>query len=178
MANNRCFDSFNTILTASERSKEKRQQNIYTEFKNNTVQLNDANPVKKNGVRYNTNYTVNYKCDISNGYVNQVSSYSLREDLREGAEFIYPVKVSTPKYQAWCGNLYSVDYTKHGVTSIVQTDASYNKIVIDPSNQLFYDSCLIRYDITNKPEIWTKVVDLSFQQTYFAQAANNTENRC
>ena len=178
MAHNRCFNSFNNILSASERSKEKRQQTVYTEFKKNKEQINDANPLKTNGNRYNKNYLVNYNCDISSGYVTQVNSYVIQQDLRQGAELSYPTTVSTPKYQSWCGNLYSVDYNKYGVTNVVQNDASFNNIVIDPSSQLFYDPCLISYDATNKPEIWTKVVDLSFQATYYSRAANNQIKTC
>jgi hypothetical protein len=175
--NNRCFKSYNNILTASERSSEKRQQAIYTEIQKNVKQLNTANPVKKNGYKYNNNTKVNQTCDLSNGYVDFAVSYDILHDVTQGAALVYPVQVSTPKYESWCGNLYSVNYTKYNVNNIVSTDGSLN-IVIDPSNLLFYNSCSPVFDSMSRPEQWTHVVDLSFQNTYFARAANNTLNKC
>jgi hypothetical protein len=171
MANNRCFDSFNKNLTASDQSREKRQRTIYNEIKKNIQTLNTANPVKNNGKVYNRNTQVNVTCDISSGYVEYAQDYSILSDVKEGAALVYPVQVSTPKYESWCGNLYSATYNKYGVKTVV--DASLNNIVIDPSYVLFYDTCGAIYYNVNKPEQWTSVVDLSFQTTFFAKSANN-----
>jgi hypothetical protein len=131
--------------------------------------------VKNNGAKYNKNTSVNSSCDISGGYVETAQNYELLADVKNGAALVYPVQVSTPKYESWCGNLYSVDYLNHGVRNVVE--ASFNNIVIDPSYILFYDNCESIYYNLNKPEKWTTVVDLSFQNTYFAMEANNL-NTC
>ena len=178
MASNRCFDSFNPKLSASDRSTEKRTAAIYNEIRLNVEQLNTANPLKTNGYKYNLTTVVNQTCDISSGYVSVANSYELRADVKQGASQIYPVQVSTPKYESWCGNLYSENYAKHGINSVVKTDPSFNNIVIDPSYLLFYADCDIVYENINRPEQWTYAVDLSFQGTYFAKSANDTRNPC
>jgi protease II len=97
MANTRCFDSANnSILSASELSSEKRQQTIYTEIQKNIQHFQTANPVKKNGKKYNRNTIVNSTCDISSGYVEVARSYALLMDVKDGAATCYPVVVSTP----------------------------------------------------------------------------------
>ena len=97
MANTRCFDSVNnSILSASELSSEKRQQTIYTEIQKNIQRFNTANPVKKNGKKYNRNTIVNSTCDISSGYVEVAKSYALLMDVKDGAATCYPVVISTP----------------------------------------------------------------------------------
>ena len=178
MASNRCFDSFNPKLSASDRSSEKRTTAIYNEIRQNVINLKTANPLKTNGYKYNQNSIVNQTCDISSGFVNVAASYELRADIKQGATNIYPVQVSTPKYESWCGNLYSANYAKHGVNNVVKADASFNNIVIDPSYLLFYADCDLIYENINRPEQWTYVVDLSFQGTYFAKEANGTNNTC
>ncbi len=175
MANTRCFDSYNAKLSASDLSREKKQKTIYNEIQKNVQQFNTGNPVKNNGNQYNKNTRVNSSCDISSGYVEFANSYSLLNSVKQGAALVYPVQVSTPKYESWCGNLYSVDYLQHGVSNVV--DASDDNIVIDPSYVLFYDNCEAIFYNSNKPEQWTTVVDLSFQSTYFAMEANNL-NTC
>jgi hypothetical protein len=178
MANNRCFNSFNQKLSASDRSTEKRTTTIYNEVRKNVQQFHTGNPVKTNGYKYNQNSFVNATCDISGGYVDAAISYEIRADMKQGAGIIYPVQVSTPKYESWCGNLYSADYLEHGVNNVVQADASFNNIVIDPSYVLFYSDCELYYENINRPEQWTSVIDLSFQGTYYARDANDTINHC
>lgn len=178
MASNRCFDTFNKNLSASDQSIEKRTATIYNEIRLNIEQLKTANPVKKNGYKYNRNTVVNQTCDISSGYVDYASNYEMRANVKQGAAQIYPVQVSTPKYESWCGNLYSVNYAKYGVKNVVKIADPSNNIVIDPSYILFYNDCDIVYENINRPEQWTYVVDLSFQGTYFAKSANNTNNTC
>jgi hypothetical protein len=178
MASNRCFDTFNPKLSASDRSAEKRTTAIYNEIRLNVVKLNTANPVKTNGYKYNRNTVVNHTCDISGGYVKAANSYEILTDVKQGASQIYPVQVSTPKYESWCGNLYSENYTKYGINNVVKADPSFNNIVVDPSYLLFYADCDIMYENINRPEQWTHAVDLSFQGTYFAKSANDTNNTC
>lgn len=178
MANTRCYDSFNTILSASERSAKKRKTAIFTEVKKNIGALNTANPVKLDGFSYNQNTIINPTCDISSGRINFGGSYAILKDYKDGSKIVYPKHISTPKYEAWCGNLYSIDYSANGITNVVQNDASFLNIVIDPSYLLFYDPCLSSYPEINKPEHWTNSVDLSFQNTFFAQSANNTIGSC
>ena len=139
MANTRCFDSYNTNLSASDLSREKKQKTIYNEIVKNVQQFNTGNPVKKDGYKYNKNTKVNISCDLSGGYVETAQNYELLANVKEGAGLVYPVQVSTPKYESWCGNLYSVDYSNNGVKIVVE--ASSNNIVIDPSYILFYDNC-------------------------------------
>ena len=163
---NRCFTSFNPSVSSGECSSEKRQKTIYTEILKNVQQLNNANPVKKNGEVYNRNAKINTTCDISSGYVEAASSYDMLRDITQGADLIYPNLVSTQKYESWCGILYSANYEKYNTGTLVNTsgtDVSTN-IVIDPNHVLFYNTC--------RPEQWTRVVDLSFQETFFAQQAN------
>ena len=187
MATNLCFDSFNTVLDARERSQHKRDTAIYNEIRKNVIISGTGNPIKKNGYRYNRNSIINPTCDISSGYVNVASSYELKTNIKQGAELLYPQDVSTPKYEGWCGNLYSLDYSKHGINNVVQANIIYSNelslylasnIVIDPSNLLFYNGCDINYENINSPEHWTYAVDLSFQGTYFAKEANNTAKPC
>jgi hypothetical protein len=175
-SNNRCFKSYNTILSASERSSEKRKKTIYTEIQNNVKKLNNANPIKKNGFTYNVNTKINPTCDISYGNVGFAASYEMLRDVQQGAELIYPQQISTPKYESWCGNLYLVDYAKYNIQNVARADTLVN--IIDPTHVLFTDSCGPIFDNNNKPEKWTYVVDLSFQDTFFAQSANNTINNC
>ena len=178
MASNRCFGSFNPKLSASDRSAEKRSTAIYNEIRQNVEKLHTGNPVKTNGYKYNRNSLVNPTCDISGGDVKVAASYEIRADIKQGASLLYPVQVSTPKYESWCGNLYSENYSNHNILSVVKTDPSFNNIVIDPSYVLFYADCDIVYENPNRPEQWTHAVDLSFQGTYFAKAANDTLNPC
>lgn len=173
---NRCFKSYNNVLTASERSSEKRKKTIYNELQQNIQQLNSANPTKKDGRTYNRNTKINVTCDISSGNVEYAASYEILRDVVQGAELINPPQISTPKYESWCGNLYLVDYAKHNVQKVVSVDGSLNRI--DPNHVLFYDACGPIFDNMSKPEPWTHVVDLSFQGTFFARSANNTINNC
>jgi hypothetical protein len=169
--NNRCFDSFNTVLSASERATSKRNLTIYKEMYNNAIQLNTINPIKKNGFTYNKNSSLQPICDLSSGHVNSAISYELRSDIKQGSNQVYNQSTSTPKYESWCGNLYEVNYVKHGIAQVLEV--SGNNVVIDPSYVLFYNECVFNYDGNNKPEPWLNAVDLSFQQTYFAKSANN-----
>jgi hypothetical protein len=178
MANTRCYDSFNTILSASELSAQKRKNSIFTEVKKNVANLNTANPVKHNGYQYNQNTHINPTCDISSGKVAFGNSYDILNAYKAGAKNTYPVQVSTPKYETWCGNLYSINYSAHDISNVVQNDASFLNIVVDPSYLLFYDKCLFNYPERSRPETWTAAVDLSFQDTYFARAANNSLHVC
>ena len=153
----RCFDSFNVVLSSGERSSKKRNTAIYTEIQKNVQQLNTANPIKQNGFYYNKNSVINPTCDISSGLVSVAKSYELLADIKEGSSIIYPTLVSTPKYESWCGNLFSANYVKYGVGNVVQVDSSTN-IIIDPSNVLFYNECFFNYN-ENRPETWTRIVD-------------------
>tara|TARA_B110000305_G_C19125594_1_gene486436 strand:+ start:190 stop:726 length:537 start_codon:yes stop_codon:yes gene_type:complete len=177
MANNRCFDSHYSIKTASERSREQKHKSIFKEFQCNIeiADISNANPTKTNGYKYNQNFIVNHNCDISNGHVDYNRSYELKAAIKNGADLIIkPTQVATPKYQSWCGNLYSVDYSNNSVHSVLTTDASFTNIVVDPSYQVFYDGCSIGYNALNQPETWTQVVDLSFQTSFYAKSANNS----
>lgn len=178
MASNRCFNSFNEIVPASVLSAEKRNKTIYGELLNNVEKLHTANPVKKNGYKYNQNSIVNPSCDISGGYVDVAINYEIRSAIKNGADAVYPKTTATPKYESWCGNLYSVNYDSHQVNSVVKADASFNNIVVDPSYLLFYNECDIVYENINKPEQWTFAVDLSFQGTYFSKTANGIIYTC
>ena len=120
---------------------------------------------------------MNPSCDISGGYVDVAINYEIRSAIKNGADAVYPKTTATPKYESWCGNLYSVYYNKYGINNVVQIDSSTN-IVVDPSYLIFYDKCKDNYNSLNTPEIWTQSVDLSFQATYFAEAANNTLLNC
>ena len=176
--NNRCFKSYNTVLSASERSSEKRKKTIYNELQKNVKQLNTANPIKKNGDTYNINTKINPTCDISYGYVEYAASYELLQDVKQGAQLIYPQQISTPKYESWCGNLYLVDYAKYNIQNVARTDPNLSINIIDPTHVLFTDPCGPIFDNLTKPETWTRVVDLSFQDTFFARSANNTIDNC
>ena len=72
-------------------------------------ELNTANPLKNNGSKYNINTKINTTCDISNGFVDIATNYQIKNDVKQGAKIIYPSQVATPKFQSWCGNLYTLN---------------------------------------------------------------------
>ena len=176
MASNRCFDSFNANVSAGDYSIEKRNTTIYNEINKNVTQLLTANPVKSNGFTYNRTTTVNPTCSMTTGYLNTAISYEIKSSVVQGAELVNPPHVVTPKYESWCGNLYSVTYSSHGVNDVVQADASFINVVVDPSYLIFYDECDLNFLNINKPEEWINLVDFnsaSTSNTYFALQANN-----
>ena len=157
----RTFNSSKPILSASERSADKRKIAIYNELKKNLIEYNSANPVKTNGFTYNRNTIDRAGCDISNGSIDFANSYEILSAMKEGAGLsICPPLVAPINYESWSGNFYSVDYVAHGVDNVFTADASLNKIVIDPSHVLFYDSCNLNYSNINRPEPWIKTVDI------------------
>jgi hypothetical protein len=95
MANLRCFDSFNTNLTASEGSDIKKKKAIFNEIQKNVYLYATANPVKQNGQRYNRNTKVNSSCTstTTRGYVVSAESYELLNEVSEGAALNNPVQV-------------------------------------------------------------------------------------
>ena len=95
MANIRCFDSFNTNLTASEGSDIKKKKTIFNEIQKNVYLYATANPVKQNGRRYNRNTKVNSSCTstTTRGYVVSAESYELLNEVSEGAALNNPVQV-------------------------------------------------------------------------------------
>ena len=167
MATNRCFDSYAPILSAREQSGNKRNVTIYNDIHKNIQQLHTANPVKIDGYTYNDNSIVNPSCTNTTGYVDVAKSYEIIANIKQGALSVNPSKMITPKYESWCGNLYSVNYKQYHVNNVVQTDTSFSNIVVDPSNLLFYSECDLNYENTNKPEQWTATVNFNSQSTYF-----------
>ena len=75
-------------------------------------------------------------------------------------------------------NLYLVDYAKYNIQNVARTDPNLSINIIDPTHVLFTDPCGPIFDNLTKPETWTRVVDLSFQDTFFARSANNTIDNC
>jgi hypothetical protein len=167
MATNRCFDSYAPILSAREQSDNKRNVTIYNDIHKNIQQLHTANPVKSDGYTYNDNSIVNPSCTNTTGYVDVAKSYEIMANIKQGALSVNPSQMITPKYESWCGNLYSVNYKQYHVNNVVQTDTSFSNIVVDPSNLLFYSECDLNYENTNKPEQWTATVNFNSQSTYF-----------
>jgi len=84
MANNRCFDSFNTILSASEYSNEKRQRTIVCQLGKNIQEFNTTDPVKHNGSKYNINSKINPTCDV----IVMVSNYKMKNDIIQGMKLV------------------------------------------------------------------------------------------
>jgi len=167
MSGNQCFDGPIPVLSAKQYSDNQRRVTIYGNVAANYFTTGTANPKKQNQYTYNNNISLRGKC------LEAARSYELLQDYVAGDAIANPVLVSTPKYESWSGNLYTVDYKANGINVPVQADASWNDVVVDPSYQIFYNQCEFNYPNENRPAEWTAIVDLSFQTTYYAQRANN-----
>jgi hypothetical protein len=187
MAANRCFTTFTPNQFASDYLNTTRQKTLFQEVNHNIIKLNTANPKKTNGFRYNSNFSVtptdavgDVSCLVS------AHNHRLLMDISKGRTIAnnqsincYTVdpaqKMDAPVFDAWSGNLYSVNYPQHNVVDFITIptpDPSY--CIVDPSHVLFYDSC----HLTNRsgfPPEWFSVVDISFNNTVYYTEANQAQ---
>ena len=194
MAANRCFTTFTPNQFASDYLNMTRQKALFNEVNNNIIKLNTANPTKKNGFRYNSNFSVNSADEAENisGCLVSAKNHQLLMDISKGQTIaknqsincntVNPTqKMNAPVFDAWSGNLYSVNYTEHNVNNVVEfivpttatADPSY--CIVDPSHLLFYDSCPLT-ELTGYPPKWTDVVDISFNNTNYFTEANQAQS--
>lgn len=196
MAANRCFTTFTPNQFASDYLNTTRQKTLFKEVNHNIIKLNTANPKKKNGFRYNSNFSVTpadaegqVSCLVS------AKNHQLFMDISKGQTItknqsincntIDPEqKMDAPVFDAWSGNLYSVNYLDHNmahnvenvvefiVPTVATADPSY--CIVDPSHMLFYDSCHLT-DLTGFPPEWFSVVDISFNNTVYYTEANQAQ---
>ena len=146
MAVNRCFDTFNPNTFSSDYTNTIRQKTVFNDVNNNIIKLGTANPTKKNGFTYNSNFGVRSANNAQgqNACLAFATNHELLLDITKGKTImknLCPVTINTdqpmdaPVFDAWSGNLYSVNYTQHNVDNVVDfvtQTPSYN--VVDPSH--------------------------------------------
>jgi len=201
MAFNRCFDTFIPNASASDYMNTTRQKTIFNEVSNNIRRLNTANPLKKNHFRYNNNFGVRpaNAGENAKACLTAAKNYALLLDITKGQTIITnqsmycnnpchtkkPSKseMGAPVYDAWSGNLYSVNYTNNTQNNVVNpavvftapllvTEPSFS--IVDPSHALFYEACPLS-DNTGYPPSWFDVVDISFNNTTYFKEANTSQ---
>jgi hypothetical protein len=200
MASNRCFDTFIPNTTASDYVNITRQKTLFNDVNYNMTLFSTANPDKKNGYTYNNNFSVR-NTDNSNGVKGCLAvtkNYELLLDITKGESIMSNKNIScnpdasehkmdAPLFDAWSGNMYSVNYSKHGVNTILGYDVNNCVYHVDPSNLLFYEGCAFNGDsnnaydanplteITGYPPEWFNVVDISFNNTNYYVEANQAQ---
>jgi hypothetical protein len=189
MATNRCFTTFTPNQFASDYLNTTRQKTLFNEVNKNIIKLNTANPKKKNGFRYNSNFsTIPGHAEGDASCLVSAKNHQLLMDISKG-QTIYKnqsincntinpkQKMDAPLFDAWSGNLYSVNYAEHNVNNVVDfitpttatPDPSF--CIVDPSHLLFYDSCPLT-ELTGFPPEWYWTVDISFNSTNYYTEAN------
>ncbi len=196
MAANRCFTTFTPNQFASDYLSTRRQKTLFNEVNNNIITLNNANPKKKNGFRYNSNFSVRpmgwgEDGETENSCLVFAKDHQLLMDITKG-ETIYKnqsincntinpkQKMDAPVFEAWSGNMYAVNYAKHNVTNVVEfinpptavADPSY--CIVDPAHVLFDESCPLTGETGYPPE-WFRTVDISFNNTTYYTEANQSQ---
>lgn len=200
MASNRCFDTFIPNTTASDYVNITRQKRLFNDVNYNVNRFSTANPKKKNGSTYNNNFSVR-NTNNSNGVKGCLAvakNYELLLDITKGESIISNKnigcgpnasqhKMDAPVFDAWSGNMYSVNYSKHGVNTILGYDVNNCIYYVDPFNLLFYEGCAFNgeannaydanplTDITGYPPEWFHVVDVSFNNTNYYIEANQAQ---
>ena len=189
MAANRCFTTFTPNQFASDYLNMTRQKALFNEVNNNIIKLNNANPKKKNGFSYNNNFAV--RAGGENSCLVFAKNHQLLMDISKGQTIyknqaincntINPTQqMDAPVFEAWSGNLYSVNYAEHKVHNVVEfitpptavADPSY--CIVDPSHVLFYESCPLTEEAGYPPE-WFRTVDISFNSTTYYTEANQAQ---
>ena len=141
-------------------------------------------------MNYNENFGLHNQC------LAFAKSYELLLDVTKGKYYTAPVKDSNwVSNEAWSAGLYSVDYSRNQVNTVVDTsynagnrnriifpmtqtadiaDISWNGlypgVIVDPSYNIFYNQCK---DQNN----WRKkLVDMSFNNTNFSIQSKQDSN--
>jgi len=187
MAVNRCFDTFTPKQNSSDYRDVRRQKTLFNEVNNNIIKLNNANPQKKNGFSYNSNFGVRSanKGTGAKGCLAFANNYELLLDITKGktiidnqsinCEVVNPFeKMNAPVFDSWSGNLYSVNYNEHDVGVIANVDTKNCVLTVDPEHKLFYDACPLS-ELSGYPPQWFGVVDISFNDTTYYTEANRTQ---
>ena len=189
MAANRCFATFTPNQSASDYLNTSRQKTIFKEVNRNIIDLNTANPKKSNGFRYNSNFGVRSKniLDDKVGCLATAKNHQLLLDISKG-KAIYNNQhnycannltqtMDAPIFEAWSGNLYSVNYSNNNVVSFISPPnitASPTYCIVDPSHVLFNDNCPFT-EMADYPPKWFSVVDISFNTTTYYKEANQAQ---
>lgn len=183
MANNRCFDTFIPLSNSSDYLNTTRQKTLFKEVNYNVKNFNTANPKKKNGFSYNNKFSVR-KTNNDKGCLVSAKDYNLLLDITKGKTITAnqniscngntDIKMNAPIFDAWSGNLYSVNYSEHGVGSILQFDQTNCVYDVDPNNELFYQPCPST-ELSGIPPEWFNVVDISFNNTAYYIEANRAQ---
>uniref|UniRef100_A0A6C0II60 Uncharacterized protein n=1 Tax=viral metagenome TaxID=1070528 RepID=A0A6C0II60_9ZZZZ len=186
MAINRCFDTFIPVTNASDYLNTTRQKTLFNEVNNNVNRFNTANPKKLNGSTYNKNFSVSQTNNVEGvkGCLVFANNYQLLLDITKGETIVTNQNIScdgntnermnAPVFDAWSGNLYSVNYAQHDVGNILQYDQTNCIYDVDPDHLLFYNSCPLT-DLTDYPPEWFNVVDISFNNTAYYIEANRAQ---
>jgi len=190
MAVNRCFTTFTPNQFASDYLNMTRQKTLFKEVNNNINKLNSANPKKKNGFRYNSNFSVTPAdaSQSSSGCLASAKNHQLLMDISKGQTinknqqincntFNPDQKMNAPLFDAWSGNLYAMNYAAHNLVEfIVPSTASAEPTycIVDPSHVLFYESCPLT-ELTGYPPEWVGLVDISFNNTNYFTEANQAQ---
>ncbi len=199
MAINRCFDTFTPVANSSDYLNTTRQKTLFNEVNYNVNKFNTANPKKLDGFTYNKNFSVRQNTyaeslDGIKGCLAFANNYELLLDITKGQTIKANQNIScdgntnkkmdAPVFDAWSGNLYSVNYSNldniypnnppiiEFTNNIPSTDPSY--CIVDPSHVLFYNPCPLSNSIGYKPE-WFNVVDISFNNTAYYIEANRAQ---
>ena len=141
MSNSRCFFEREPKLSSSERSKQMGEKVIYCDVSNNLVNLNTANPEKRNGFKYNANVTIEPTFCLINA-----KNYEILKKVRNGKQLMTKTPTTFKSmYNSWNGNGYEVNYRN---LTVVEEG------VVDPEFEMFYDKCFENHDQRNRPETW------------------------
>lgn len=187
MAVNRCFDTFFPNTFSSDYTNTTRQKTVFNEVNNNIIKLGTANPTKKNGFTYNNNFGVRPAGEDKKACLAFAKNHQLLLDITKGktimknqtidCEGVNPKqKMDAPLFDAWSGNLYSVNYSEHNVDNVVDfiPDTKPAYCIVDPSHVLFYNSCPLT-EQNGYPPQWFDVVDISFNNTNYYIEANRAQ---
>lgn len=119
------------------------------------------------------------------------SIYNVENDISGG---YITIDTQINSNEAWAGNLFVMNYSSKGIDVVVDTSygapnanqiifpqpisadaadlafpTNYPGVIIDPSNLLFYNSCLTSFNDGKNP--WLHLVDVSFNNTSYYQTA-------
>jgi hypothetical protein len=200
MASNRCFNTFIPNTTASDYVNTTRQKTLFNDVNYNVSRFSTANPKKINGSTYNNNFSVRNTKNITGvqGCLAFAKDYQLLLDITKGESITSNQNIScgpnaaehnmdAPLFDAWSGNLYSVNYLEHGAETILGYDQANCIYYVDPFNVIFYEGCAFNgdsnnaydanplTDITGYPPEWFNVVDISFNNTNYYIEANRAQ---
>ena len=174
-------DVAQNMIQSNTANPQKKDGNYY----NNNFGVIPMTNTNTNGCLVNAK---NYELllDVTKGQ----SLYNTNNEINTANTYLH-------KNDAWTGNLFSVNYSEKGVNVVVDTsynagntneiifpqsitahdaDLSFNNsypgVIVDPSYDIFYNSCLTSFNDGKNP--WLRLVDVSFNSTsYYKTAVKN-----